>query len=80
MATRSKTNRRRGTPSKPLSSQNPQVSLRIVVPGAQLLAESLAQPLILVQRPGARHFELVVMLVEVAHRDAVTELGFTVAP
>lgn len=53
----------------------PQIQKRILLPGAEHVAEDLPLLFVLVQRPGARNLELVVLLVRIAHDDAVTQLG-----
>lgn len=53
----------------------PHVGVFILLPGTQLFAGGLALLCVLIERPGARHFELVVLLVKVTHGSAVAELG-----
>ena len=56
----------------------PQINAWIVLPELKLLTESFALVGIVLQRPGARDFEPVVVLMEIAHGGAVTELSLQV--
>ena len=56
----------------------PQINAWIVLPELKLLTESFALIGIVLQRPGARDFEPVVVLMEIAHGGAVTELSLQV--
>ena len=56
----------------------PKINAWIVLPELKLLAEGFAPISIVFQRPGTRDFEPVVVLMEIAHGGAVTELGLQV--